>query len=321
MASLEAAAAPSSADGPPPTKLLIRSRDGIQLMHGPRGDKGLDDAAAMATVGADSSVAPQGNFCEFSPDGSRLARTGGSVAGVEIVPTDNAEGGAAAAAAVTISGVASRRVQKLAWSPQGTYLVTWQKFDTAANFPNVPAALLNAVPGTFDEPGSSEAAAAEGEPRKPKIGNLRVWEASTGALVDAFSMKKMSSMTWPALQWTADESWCLRMVTNEVLVYRGGGGTNRGQPGIEGGFLDKIRLPNVASFSVSPSPALPVKVAMFVPESGKPANVQIFAFPGAKDRPPVAAKSFFNAQEIAMDWSPNGEAVLVKTHTDVDGKR
>ena len=45
------------------------------------------------------------------------------------------------------------------WSPQGTYLVTWQKFDTAANFPNVPAALLKMPhrlgPGLFLPPSST----------------------------------------------------------------------------------------------------------------------------------------------------------------------
>ena len=242
--------------------------------QGPRRRRGHGDRGAPTPA-----VAPQGSFCEFSPDGSRLARTGGSVAGVEIVPTDNAERGAAAAA-VTISGVASGRVQKLAWSPQGTYLVTWQKFDTAANFPNVPAALLNAVPGTFDEPGSSEAAAAEesrGSPRSATSASGRRRRARWWTLDEEDELHDLARAA-------VDRRRVLvpRMVTNEVLVYRGGGGTNRGQPGIEGGFLDKIRLPNVASFSVSPSPTLPVKVAMFVPESGKPANVQIFPS-GAKD--------------------------------------
>ena len=59
------------------TKLLLRGRQGIHLMHGPNGGKGLDDAQAVATVAPDSSVAPAGGLAEFSPDGSLLARTGG----------------------------------------------------------------------------------------------------------------------------------------------------------------------------------------------------------------------------------------------------
>ena len=29
-------------------------------------------------------------------------------------------------------------------------------------------------------------------------------------------MKKMTSMAWPAIQWTADESYAMHMVSNEV---------------------------------------------------------------------------------------------------------
>ena len=274
------------------TKLLLRGRQGIHLMHGPNGGKGLDDAQAVATVAPDSSVAPAGGLAEFSPDGSLLARTGGSVNGVEVVST------AGEGSKVVITGVASGRVQKLAWSPMSTYLVTWQKFETAANNADTPPELLNAVPGTGNDAG-------DGEKGRPKIGNLRVWVAATGALVDAWAMKKMSTMIWPALQWTSDEAWCMRMVSNEVHVYKGGS--------IADGVFDKIRLQGVASFALSPSPQLPVKVALFKPEAkAAPASVHIYTFPGAEGRLPVASKSFFQAQEITMEWSPNGEAVLVK---------
>ena len=293
MASLESTATA------PGTKLLLRSKGGMHLMHGPRGDKNMSDADAVASLALDGSVAAaQGSIAEFSPDGTRLARTGGSIAGVEIVATEADD--PAAAAPVVITGVSSGRVQKMAWSPRGTYLVTWQKFEIPVNFPNVPKELLNAVPGTFDE-GSAGASAFEGGAegaKQPKIGNLRVWEAATGQLVEAFPMKKMSAMTWPALQWTADEAWCMRMVTNEIHIYRGGGGGAEGQQqqqpggGLADGFLDKIQLRGVAAFALSPSPKLPVNVALFVPEAkAAPASVKLYSFPGPEGRPPVAVSS------------------------------
>ena len=82
------------------------------------------------------------------------------------------------------------------------------------------------------------------------------------------------------------------------------------------GFIGKVPSPGLASMSVSPSPTLPMKVATFTPETkGRPASVRVHQFPAVAGG---AAKTFYNAQEVTLDWSPNGQAVLVKTHTDVD---
>ena len=55
-----------------------------------------------------------------------------------------------------------------------------------------------------------------------------------------------------------------------------------------------------------------------MPEAkGKPARVNIYPYPNASGKP-IAAKSFFKAQEVDIRWSPAGLAVLIFTHTDVD---
>ena len=55
-----------------------------------------------------------------------------------------------------------------------------------------------------------------------------------------------------------------------------------------------------------------------MPEAkGKPARVNIYPYPNASGKP-IAAKSFYKAQEVDIRWSPAGLAVLIFTHTDVD---
>ena len=167
-----------------------------------------------------------------------------------------------------------------AWSPLSTYLTTWQKPES----------------GT---------AGGEGD------GHLRCFVAATGARVAAFPMKRLTPMAWPALQWTVDEALVMHMNANEVRVYEGAE--------LGGKWIGKVSAPGLASMSVSPSAQLPVKVATFVPEAkGKPASVRVHQFPAVEGAPPAASKTFYNAQDVTMDWSPNGLAVLVKTHTDVD---
>mmetsp|Transcript_63018 Transcript_63018/g.142201 ORF Transcript_63018/g.142201 Transcript_63018/m.142201 type:complete len:631 (-) Transcript_63018:310-2202(-) len=257
----------------PITKLLLRSKEGVRLFNGPLGAARLDDASAVKTVVPDEGF-PTGhsNLCQFSPDGSLLAKT--CAQGVEIVGTDGGVG------SLTITDLLPGRVQKLAFSPKSTFLVTWHKLEAAQD--------------------PSEAA--------DRDGNLRVFETATGKRLAAFPLKKMTTMAWPALQWTSDESYVLHMMSNEIRVFES----------LENGFIGKISTPGLASMSVSPSASLPVKVSVFVPESkGKPAGVKIHQFPQLATGA-IASKTFYQAQEISMDWSPNGAAVLVKTHTDVD---
>ena len=61
-------------------------------------------------------------------------------------------------------------VTKMGWSPKATFLVTYQKFESEAS-----------------------------------EGNLKVHEVQTGEIVAAYNMKKLSYLSWPALQWTSDE--------------------------------------------------------------------------------------------------------------------
>jgi len=161
MASLVSDSAPA-----PTTKLLLRGKEGVHLLNGPRGEKGLDDDASKASVVDDPSVPTEmSNLVEFSPDGQWLARTNGQ--GVEVVHTNGGE------PAKLITDVSAGRVQKLAWSPHSSFLVTWHK---------------------------PEAASGSAESGEEKEGSLRVFALATCARVATYHLKMLSQMTWPALQ-------------------------------------------------------------------------------------------------------------------------
>lgn len=105
-------------------------------------------------------------------------------------------------------------------------------------------------------------------------------------------------------QWTSDESYCMRLVTNAIEVYEG--------RSLEKGFVGKVAAPGLVSMAVSPSPRLPVKVAAFTPEtSGRPASVRVHQFPPVASASP-ASKAFYNAQECELDWAPNGKAYMAR---------
>jgi len=84
-----------------------------------------------------------------------------------------------------------------------------------------------------------------------------------------------------------------------------------------------VRDEGVAQFSImkSKKPVSdehPCKIATFKPENKtRPGKVSIFNYPSDSEMS-VAGKSFHKAQEVEFDWSPLGDAVLVKTSTDVD---
>mmetsp|Transcript_23107 Transcript_23107/g.31609 ORF Transcript_23107/g.31609 Transcript_23107/m.31609 type:complete len:618 (-) Transcript_23107:422-2275(-) len=267
------AALETSESSPANMKILVRTREGISFLHSPSSERNLDDETAAQSVGVDATFPPVvADYMEFSPDGSLIALAGGAVEGVEIRSCTTEGDTAAVVRRITEIG----RVQKMSWSSLGSYLVTWEK--------------------------------PEGDGAR----NLKVFEIGgdeTVSMVAAFNLRKLTPMSWPAMQWTADESLCMRSVSNEIHVHEG-------KNIADGGVIGKIRAPNLASFSVSPGTSA-THAAVFIPENkGRPAAVQIFNYPNSET--PVARKAFYKAQDATLTWSPNGNAVLVYTHTDVD---
>jgi translation initiation factor 2A len=128
-----------------------------------------------------------------------------------------------------ITTLPAENVYELGFSPLGTYIITWQR------------------PGK-DEKGDA-------------IKNLKVWRVVEGGpdtgqdehnVVGRFVQK---SQTGWNLQYTYDEQYCARVVTNEVQFY---------QSGDLGTVWNKLRVEGVTDFAVSPGKNH--SIAVFIPE-------------------------------------------------------
>ncbi|PKS07117.1 hypothetical protein jhhlp_005717 [Lomentospora prolificans] len=165
-------------------------------------------------------------------------------------------------------------VYELSFSPKGTFVSTWER------------------------PGKDEA----GDATK----NLKVWrvEQTTEATpVGQFVQKQQDG--W-SLNYTSDEKYCARLVTNEVQFYE----SNDLQT-----VWNKLRVEGVRQFSLGPGQLR--SVAVYVPQrQGFPAAVKIFDVSNFTS--PIAQKSFFKSDKVKLEWNSQGTSLLVEALTDVD---
>ncbi|XP_065840800.1 eukaryotic translation initiation factor 2A-like [Oscarella lobularis] len=136
--------------------------------------------------------------------------------------------------------------------------------------------------------------------------NLCVHRTESGELANEYIHKKFDA--W-CPQWSDDEVICANNVSNEIRFYSEIGGR----------VSHKLRIENVATFSLS-SGAPPYKVAAYVPGvKGAPSFVRIYQYPNF-DSPAsaLANKSFFKADRVEIKWNQNASGVLVLTSTEVD---
>jgi translation initiation factor 2A len=112
-------------------------------------------------------------------------------------------------------------IVELQFSPRGTYLSTWER------------------PMKLEDSSQHK--------------NLRVFSVSTGEELVAFSQKSQES--WD-LQYTISESHAIRLVSQEVQVYRPSEWSK--------GIVDKLKVEGATSVSLSPG--LNPSVAVFVAE-------------------------------------------------------
>ena len=179
-----------------------------------------------------------------------------------------------------VTTLLAANVYELGFSPLGTYIITWQR------------------------PSKDE----EGNATK----NLKVWRTMDDnagadgerATVGQFVQK---SQTGWNLQYTADESYCARCVTNEVQFY---------QSHDLGTVWKKLRAEGVVDFAVTPS-GENLSVAVFVPErKGQPAAVKVFTVPQFDT--PVSQKTFFKGDKVQLKWNQQGTSLIVLASTEVD---
>ena len=168
-------------------------------------------------------------------------------------------------------------VFELGFSPLGTFIITWQR------------------------PGKDE----NGDATK----NLKVWRVEEDTAdteketVGKFVQKSASNWN---LQYTFDEKFCARVVTNEVQIYESHDLTK---------VWDKLRAEGVIDFAVSPGENY--SIAVFIPEKkGQPAAVRIYNVPNFTA--PVSQKNFFKGDKVQLKWNSAGTQVLVQASEEVD---
>ncbi|QGI80703.1 hypothetical protein CEK25_007432 [Fusarium fujikuroi] len=109
------------------------------------------------------------------------------------------------------------------------------------------------------------------------------------------------------LQYTADEKYCARLVTNEVQFYESHDLVK---------VWNKLRVEGVTNFALAPG-SQNHAVAVFVPErKGQPAAVKVFNVPLFTN--PISQKTFFKGDKVQLKWNKLGSSLLVLAQTDVD---
>ncbi|PGH28679.1 translation initiation factor 2A [[Emmonsia] crescens] len=215
---------------------------------------------------------PDGNLrcCTYSPCGRYFAWA--APEGVVIVDPSVGH---------VITTLPADNVYELGFSPLGTYIITWQR-------------------PSKDDNGDA-------------VKNLKVWRVIEGPADDGNSQEHsivgsyvQKSQTGWNLQYTPDEKYCARVVTNEVQFYESG---NLGK------VWNKLRVEGVVDFALSPGKNN--SIAVFIPErKGMPASVRVFNTP--QFNTPVSQKNFFKGDKVQLKWNNTGTTLIVLAQTDVD---
>lgn len=171
----------SSSPPPPPCKVLLRSKDGVELYTVPERETDALDKPAQRPFLCKGTT----TICEVDATAAYLHLAGRGI--VKCSLTDNN--------ATSSSNnnnnknnepffADTQNVQMMNLSPQGAYLLTWERW----------------YENTRED-------------------NLRLWETATGRLVASFTQKALKRDAWPYLQWTPDENFAALQTTNEVRFY------------------------------------------------------------------------------------------------------
>ncbi|KAK8088459.1 hypothetical protein PG997_003420 [Apiospora hydei] len=222
---------------------------------------------AIGVTDADPVYAPNLRCCVYSPCGRYLAwATNDTVAIVD------------ARSAQVLATIAVVNVFEVAFSPRGTYFSTWER------------------------PGKDES----GDATK----NLKVWktveDVPEGSQKEPIGKFVQKSPTGWNLQYTSDEKFCARSVTNEVQFFQSHDFST---------VWNKLRVEGLTDFALAPGQSH--NVAVFVPErKGMPAAVKVFNVP--QFNTPISQKTFFKGDKVQLKWNSLGTSLIVLAQTDVD---
>ncbi|ESQ27869.1 hypothetical protein EUTSA_v10018413mg [Eutrema salsugineum] len=147
------------------------------------------------------------------------------------------------------------------------------------------------------------------KPSTPQEKNVSLWNTETGDLAHGHYQKSITKTTWPSIRFCPDESSACRLATNDVQFFD--------PKDFSKGITSRIRVPGVAAFELSKTPAS--HVAVFVPEvKGSPGSVQIFECGKDSQSQPLARRSFFRCSSVQFSWNHGSTGLLVVVQSDVD---
>ncbi|KAH8724555.1 eukaryotic translation initiation factor eIF2A-domain-containing protein [Phaeosphaeriaceae sp. PMI808] len=212
---------------------------------------------------------PEGNLrcCCYSPDSTYFAWA--SPEQVSVIDATTGQ---------VITTLPTPNVFELGFSPLGTYIITWQR-------------------PTKDEDGNA-------------VKNLKVWRTVSDAAEDqersVVGEYVQKNQTGWNLQYTSDEKFCARTVTNEVQFYQSHDLRT---------VWNKLRVEGVTDYALSPGKNH--SVAVFVPErKGMPAAVKVFQVPQFASA--VSQKTFYKGDKVQLKWNDLGTSLIVLAQTEVD---
>ncbi|KAI8626188.1 translation initiation factor eIF-2A [Xylariaceae sp. FL1651] len=240
----------------------------LQFAYRTQKEIGVTDAAPVYAPlpGFDK---PEGNLrcCVYSPCGRFLAWASNDR--VSVVD---------ASVGHVLATIAVSNIFDIAFSPRGTYLSTWER----------PAK---------DENGDATK-------------NLKIWRTNEdtpeGVKKQPIGQFVQKAQTGWNLQYTSDEKFCARLVTNEVQFYNSDD---------LGTVWNKLRVEGVTDFAIAPGQN--PNVAVFIPErKGQPSAVKVFNVP--QFTTPISQKTFFKGDKVQLKWNSLGTSLIVLAQTDVD---
>lgn len=268
-----------STENLPYSRLLFRSKEGIELFSVP--SERDDEASITKREKREFLLKGITSFQGVLPDGSAafVHRPDKGIYKLNL-------GSGAASDTETPFLQESARVQIMAMSPQGSYMLTWER-------------------------------AKEGE-----TPNMKVWSTKTGEYVMGFRQKALSRDSWPYVQWTNDEKFAFLLGTNEVRVYPGTFPQGLETRFVDKMRIPDISSMSVPSQSTG---AVRILFTSFCPkDKNKPARASLYEYPSKTPVPANATypalltKSLFQAEEMSVYWSPKGDSALVALQTTVD---
>ncbi|KAF8465947.1 eukaryotic translation initiation factor eIF2A-domain-containing protein [Kalaharituber pfeilii] len=163
-------------------------------------------------------------------------------------------------------------VHEISFSPKGNYVMTWER-------------------PTKQEDGHAAP-------------NMKVWKTESAELVASFVQKSLDGWN---LQYTYDEKYCARSVTNTIEFYE--------SDEMHTVVWNNLRVEGVTQFALSPGQNY--SIAVFVAErKGAPAIVRTYTLPDFSNH--TSSKSFYKADKVQLKWNELGTTVLVLAQTEVD---